>query len=89
MTPTEREILENRYKWRLCWHEPVAAVTSYGRERTADRIVSMMVYEVIDAQRFVANRVKPDHDLDDRRLLQDFMVVHYAWVAQDKGDHDS
>lgn len=49
----------------------------------------MMVYEAIDAQRFVADAVKPDHGLNDYMLLQDFMTVNYAWAVQNMGDHDA
>lgn len=87
LIPTVHEMLENRRKWRLCWHEPVPAADDSG-ERTADRIVSMMIYEAIDSQRHQAISIRgKDHGIDDYRLLQDFMTTNYAWCVKNTGDH--
>ncbi|MBD3260865.1 MAG: hypothetical protein GF334_04180 [Candidatus Altiarchaeales archaeon] len=85
--PTNHEIREHDHEWRLCHHEPIPALTKDGETRTADRLVSVMVYEAIDCQREIAKLVKPEKEFTEYELLESYITTHHAWVITNKGEH--
>lgn len=80
--PSWEHLVENKFKYRLQWHEPATAIDAQGQSLTAEILLSASVAHCIDMQRAAHRHAggRPE-DETDVNLLGDFIVVHWASVV--------
>ena len=75
------ELLQNKHIAELCWYEPMEALNTVNKVRTAHTKTIAKVVDCIDIQRnyYASFSLCHQKELTDYLLLDQFILVNYAF----------
>lgn len=79
---TTADLLESRHTTFLSWHEPWPACDADGKEFSASVEHRATVFDCIGTMRAVFKAKDGRVHVTDEQLLNNFMALHWATVAQ-------
>ena len=80
---TTKEILEKRFLLSLVWNDPCEGLNSQNEEVSLNITKKMLVNDAICFMRaYYKQSGKNPFVVEDDELLEQFMVINFAWVER-------
>ena len=75
----DKQLLEKQHSTMVRWKEPRPALDAEGNEVTANVTLEATVHDCINMARMMCKKHNKTCE-DEFELLQEFLVIHYAWI---------